>query len=66
MLKTLAAISLALAASLSLFAQSKTEITKAVVYPVEAIEDMAKLKHVEFQQKYPGIDVTAYGLTDAG
>ncbi|MEM9161337.1 MAG: hypothetical protein AAGB46_20005 [Verrucomicrobiota bacterium] len=65
-MKTLATIFLAMAANFSLFAQSKAEITKAVVYPVEAIEDMAKLKHAEFQQKYPGIDVTAYGLTDAG
>ena len=47
-------------------AQQNGAVTKIVVYPIEAIEDMGKLSHSEFQQRYPGIDVTAYGLSDAG
>ena len=27
---------------------------------------MAKLSHAEYKERYPGIDVTAYGLSDAG
>ena len=44
----------------------EAEISKIVVYPLEAIEDSGKLTHNDFKQRYPGIDVTAYGLTDVG
>ena len=48
------------------FAQEKGAISKVIVYPAEAIEDMARLSHAEYKEIYPGIDVTAYGLSDAG
>ena len=48
------------------FAQAEEKVEKVVVYPMEAIVDSAKLTNAQFQQRYPGIDVSAYGLTDDG
>lgn len=39
---------------------------KIIVFPVEAIADSAKLKRDQLLERYPGIDVTAYGLADEG
>lgn len=39
---------------------------KVIIYPVEAISDSAELGRAEFQKRYPGIDVTDFGLMDEG
>lgn len=61
-MKTLIAIGIALAAAC--FAQAQQE--RIIVYPVEAIVDGARLSKQTFDQTYPGIDVTQYGLSDEG
>ncbi len=42
------------------------EVDKLIVYPMEAIVDSAKMSHDRFKQRYPGIDITSFGLTDEG
>lgn len=39
---------------------------KVIVYPVEAIIDGARFSKQKFNETYPGIDVTMYGLSDEG
>lgn len=39
---------------------------KVLVYPVEAIVDGARFSKQKFDETYPGIDVTLYGLSDEG
>ena len=39
---------------------------KIIIYPVEAIVDSAELSKAQFDQRYPGIDITRYGLMDEG
>lgn len=39
---------------------------RVIVLPVEAIADSAKLTKAEFQDRYTGIDVTQFGLSDEG
>ncbi len=45
-------------------AEAPTE--KVIVYPMEAIVDSARMSHAQFKQRYPGIDITSFGLTDEG
>lgn len=44
---------------------AETEV-KVVVYPVEAIQDSARLPKKQYDTLYPGIDVTSIGLMDQG
>ncbi|MBK1879551.1 hypothetical protein [Pelagicoccus mobilis] len=39
---------------------------KVIVFPVEAIVDGARFSKQKFNETYPGIDVTLYGLSDEG
>ncbi len=39
---------------------------KVMVYPLEAIQDSARLPKKDFDSLYPGIDVTYIGLMDEG
>lgn len=56
---------LALATLLFAFPANGQEL-KVILYPVEAIVDSATLKRDEFNERYPGIDITQYGLMDEG
>ena len=40
--------------------------TKVIVYPLEAVIDSGKMTHGQFKKRYPGINVTDFGLTDEG
>ncbi len=40
--------------------------TKVIVYPLEAVLDSGAMSHGQFKKRYPGIDVTDFGLTDEG
>ncbi|OUW19641.1 MAG: hypothetical protein CBD18_00535 [Opitutales bacterium TMED158] len=40
--------------------------TKVIVYPLEAVIDSGKMTQGQFKKRYPGIDVTDFGLTDEG
>ena len=40
--------------------------TKVIVYPLEAVIDSGKMTQWQFKKRYPGIDVTDFGLTDEG
>lgn len=55
-------LGIAIIASVTLRAQSE----RVVVYPVEAIADGARFSKQKFDEYYPGIDVTQYGLSDEG
>ncbi|MDQ8187476.1 hypothetical protein [Pelagicoccus sp. SDUM812002] len=61
-MKTLIAIGIAIAAAC--IAQAQQE--RIIVYPVEAIADGARFSQQKFNETYPGIDVTQYGLSDEG
>ncbi len=61
-MKTLLAIGIALLATC--YAQAQQE--RIIVYPVEAIADGARFSKQKFNDTYPGIDVTQYGLSDEG
>lgn len=61
-MKTLLALCLALATTS--FAHAQAE--RVVVYPVEAIADGARFSKQKFDETYPGIDATLYGLSDEG
>jgi hypothetical protein len=61
-MKTLLAVAFALAATC--LAQAQQE--RIIVYPVEAIADGARFSKQKFNETYPGIDVTQYGLSDEG
>ncbi len=61
-MKTLFAIGIALAAACIAHAQQE----HVIVYPVEAIADGARFSKQKFDETYPGIDVTQYGLSDEG
>ncbi|MBD5778154.1 hypothetical protein IEN85_01420 [Pelagicoccus sp. NFK12] len=61
-MKTLLAVAVALAATC--LAQAQQE--RIIVYPVEAIADGARFSKQKFNETYPGIDVTQYGLSDEG
>lgn len=39
---------------------------KVIVYPLEAVIDSGKMTQGQFKKRYPGIDVTDFGLTDEG
>lgn len=51
-------------AAFACFAHGQAE--RVIVLPVEAIADSAKLTKEEFQERYAGIDVTQFGLSDEG
>lgn len=51
---------------LGLASAAHAQQQRVVVYPVEAIADSARLTKTTFQETYPGIDVTQYGLSDEG
>ena len=40
--------------------------TKVIVYPLEAVIDSGKMAQGQVKKRYPGIDVTDFGLTDEG
>ena len=40
--------------------------TKVIVYPLEAVIDSGTMTKGQFKKRYPGIDVTDFGLTDEG
>ena len=40
--------------------------TKVIVYPLEAVIDSGSMTKSQFKKRYPGIDVTDFGLTDEG
>ena len=40
--------------------------TKVIVYPLEAVIDSGAMSHGQYRKRYPGIDVTDFGLTDEG
>jgi hypothetical protein len=40
--------------------------TKVIVYPLEAVIDSGTMTQGQFKKRYPGIDVTDFGLTDEG
>ena len=40
--------------------------TKVIVYPLEAVIDSGTMTKSQFKKRYPGIDVTDFGLTDEG
>lgn len=40
--------------------------TKVIVYPLEAVIDSGKMTQGQFKKRYPGINVTDFGLTDEG
>lgn len=61
-MKNILVLSISLLACCFLQAQQE----KVVVYPVEAIVDGARFSKQKFDQTYPGIDVTLYGLSDEG
>ena len=46
------------------FAQFKP--TKVIVYPLEAVIDSGIMTHGQFRKRYPGINVTDFGMTDEG
>ena len=39
---------------------------KVIVYPLEAVIDSGTMTKSQFKKRYPGIDVTDFGLTDEG
>lgn len=47
-------------------AWSQNKPTKVIVYPLEAVIDSGAMSHGQFKKRYPGIDVTDFGLTDEG
>lgn len=51
---------------LALATAAQAQQQRVLVYPVEAIADSARLTKTTFQETYPGIDVTQYGLSDEG
>lgn len=53
-------------ASICLATLAFSQQQRVVVYPVEAIADSARLSKTTFQENYPGIDVTQFGLSDEG
>lgn len=55
-----------LATAFALAATALAQTERIVVFPVEAIEDSARMSKKEFQETYPGIDVTGFGLSDEG
>lgn len=61
-MKLILSLGLALLASCVVQAQQE----RIMVYPVEAIADGARFSKQKFDETYPGIDVTAYGLSDEG
>ncbi len=40
--------------------------TKVIVYPLEAVIDSGTMTNSQFKKRYPGIDVTDFGLVDEG
>ena len=40
--------------------------TKVIVYPLEAVIDSGTMTNSQFKRRYPGIDVTDFGLVDEG
>lgn len=54
------------AAALAIAANALAQTERVVVFPVEAIEDSARMSKEEFRETYPGIDVTGFGLSDEG
>ena len=40
--------------------------TKVIVYPLEAVIDSGTMTKSQFKKRYPGINVTDFGLTDEG
>ncbi|MBC2604905.1 hypothetical protein [Pelagicoccus albus] len=44
----------------------QAQADKVIVYPLEAIADGARFSKQKFDETYPGIDVTQYGLSDEG
>ena len=46
--------------------QGHAQQHRIINYPVEAIVDSAQLPRVEFDKRYPGIDITRFGLMDEG
>ena len=61
-MKTLIAFAIAFAVPYCLQAQTE----RIIVYPVEAITDGARFSKQKFNETYPGIDVSQYGLSDEG
>ncbi len=62
---------LAIILSISLLALAATSLgqmvpTKVIVYPLEAVIDSGSMTNGQFKKRYPGIDVTDFGLTDEG
>ncbi|MGK0238705.1 MAG: hypothetical protein ACKVGW_21895 [Verrucomicrobiia bacterium] len=65
MIRLYAIVSLACAIfSVSSLAQNTP--TKVIVYPLEAVIDSGTMSKSQFKKRYPGIDVTQYGLVDEG
>ncbi len=48
------------------FATAQMVPTKVIVYPLEAVIDSGTMTKGQFKKRYPGIDVTDFGLTDEG
>lgn len=64
-MKRLILIFSAVLAAAAGYAQDQGQI-RVVIYPMEAVVDSAKLSHAAFKERYPGIDVIQYGLSDEG
>ena len=62
-LTTIVTLALALLASASLGQYTPTKI---IVYPLEAVIDSGTMTYGQFKKRYPGINVTNFGLTDEG
>ncbi|EDY84493.1 hypothetical protein VDG1235_4124 [Verrucomicrobiia bacterium DG1235] len=61
-MKLVISLCLALIAAHAIQAQEE----RIIVFPVEAIADGARFSKAKFNETYPGIDVTQYGLSDEG
>lgn len=53
-------------ATLSISFAAIAQTPKTIIYPSEAIVDSGKLKRAQFNERYPGIDITGIGLVDEG
>ena len=56
----------ALLAALALASAAPAQQPKVIIFPLEAIADSAVLTKEQFQERYPGIDITDFGLMDEG
>jgi len=59
-------VALALVTLLIPAAWAQVSPTKVIVYPLEAVIDSGTMTKNQFKKRYPGIDVTDFGLTDEG